>query len=214
MISATASTAPTIQISQPRRSVAVDGAGASAGARARARRRAGAPASAGAGASLGLERVEEVVGDLGRRALDEARADLRQLAADLRPGGVGQPRAGALRCETYVGRALAEAGDAALAVEGDGVRRNRHDVLELEPPLEARVDRADAQRHRGQELVVGDPFEGFAAGDASLQRFRFVERCPGGLGRGGDQAFALQVHRECSVRWGRVSGRAGGLRSA
>ena len=73
-----------------------------------------------------LEGLEEVVGDLAGGGIDQARADLRHLAADLGAGVVAQPGGGvALGRERDVGRALAEAGDAALAVEVDRVAGRR-----------------------------------------------------------------------------------------
>src|SRR5690242_11530253 len=62
-----------------------------------------------------VEALEEIVGELARHAVDEACAELRELAADHRFHGVREHRRGAFRRERHGGLAFGEAGDAALA---------------------------------------------------------------------------------------------------
>ena len=145
---------------------------------------------------LGLEGLEEIVGDLARGGVDQARADLRDLAADRGAGAVGElRRRRAFGRELHVGRALAEAGDAALPVEDDRVAVRRVDVGHLQVAPEAGTDRADLHRHHGRVGIVAGALERFAAGDAGLQCHGIVERGPGRLERGRNQSFAVQFHR-------------------
>ena len=99
-----------------------------------------------AAARLGGEAGEELVGELLRRRIDQPRAELRELAADLRVDGVGQERVRAVLGEMHVGAALGEAGDAALAFAGDRVALGRIDVGERHRAVEGRLDRADLGR--------------------------------------------------------------------
>src|SRR4051794_19376229 len=82
--------------------------------------------SAGCGRALarahrGDKAGEEVVGHLACGAVDEPRADLRQLAADLTLDAIAQHGLSALFVERYLGAALGEAGDPALALAGDRI---------------------------------------------------------------------------------------------
>src|SRR6266702_7069861 len=63
--------------------------------------------------------AEELVGHLARGGVDEARADLRQLAPDLALGAVAQHRLAAHFLEFDRCAALGKAGDPAGALTGD-----------------------------------------------------------------------------------------------
>ena len=73
---------------------------------------------------------EELVGELLGGRIDQPRAELRELAADLRVDRVGRARVRAVGGEMHVRAALGEAGDAALAFAGDRVAFRRVDVGE------------------------------------------------------------------------------------
>src|SRR5688500_19952140 len=66
-----------------------------------------------------VEVAEEVVGDLFRRRVDQARADLGELAADVGFRLVGKPGGLTLGSEAHTGAALGESRGAALALERD-----------------------------------------------------------------------------------------------
>jgi hypothetical protein len=71
---------------------------------------------------MGLEAFEELVRHLARETVDQAGAQLRDLAADLGLHVVMQVRAAALGiAQRHLRRALGEARDAALALARDGV---------------------------------------------------------------------------------------------
>src|SRR5580704_7926507 len=143
------------------------------------------------------EPAEELVGHLARRTVDQARADLRQLAADLRLHIVAQHGFAALLLEVDLGAALGEAGDAALALAADRVALGRVEVAERHLAGEGRLDRPDPGDDLGGELGVGDLLDGLAAGDAELQGLEVVEPLPHRLARGGDAALAMHFHRGC-----------------
>src|SRR5688572_28036600 len=92
----------------------------------------GCSASSGGSAALSMqladllvEVAEEVVGHFPGGGVDQARADLRELAADARLDVVGKAGGLAFRCEAHVSAALREPGGSALAFEGYGVRVGR-----------------------------------------------------------------------------------------
>ena len=99
---------------------------------------------------------EEIVRELLRRAVDEPRADLRDLAADLRVHRVGQRRRRAVlgRGERDLRLALGEAGRPALPVERQRVAVRRVDVGELHAAREFRRHGPDARRQRDPVRVL------------------------------------------------------------
>src|SRR5260221_9811219 len=100
-----------------------------------------------AGYDLSLYRLgeigEEFVGQLLGRAVDQALAELGQLAADLRLDVVAEQRAAVLVGERDGGAALGESGDAALALARDPVAVRRVEIAEHHLALEAGRDGAD-----------------------------------------------------------------------
>src|SRR5204862_7428839 len=76
------------------------------------------------------ELAEEVIRHFACGAVNQPRADLRQLAADLRLDAVAQHGLAILLGERDLGAALGEAGDPALALAGDRVARGRVEVGE------------------------------------------------------------------------------------
>src|SRR5688572_21497253 len=131
-----------------------------------------------AGGAL-LERFEEFSGELPRHAVDQPRADLRELAAHGGLGVVGEPRRAAFRRERHRRLALGEPRHAALALEAELVAARRIDVRHLHPALELGADRSDLRGHHDVILVVRDPGNGLAAGYAVLEDVGIVERLPG-----------------------------------
>ena len=97
------------------------------------------------GGDRGDEAPEEVFGHLAGDRVDQARADLRQLAADMRLDGISQYGCGVILGEVDLGAALGETGDAAGTFPGDRIalRRARSDNVTLPRrwPLPARPRR-------------------------------------------------------------------------
>src|SRR5439155_4321103 len=127
----------------------------------------------------------------------QPRADLRQLAADLRLHLIAQHGLAALLVKTDLGAALGEAGNAALTLAGNRIAGRRIEVGEGYLAGEGRLDRPDPGDDLGGELGVGDLLDGLAAGNADLQGFGVVEPLPHRLARGGDAALAMHFHRGC-----------------
>src|SRR6266851_8462036 len=152
----------------------------------------------GARAAFGRHRrdelAEELVGHLARGGVDQPRADLRQLAADLTLGAVAQHRLAALLLEFDGGAALGKAGDSAGALAGNRVARRRIEVGERDLARKARLHRPDLGDDLGGELGVRDFFDGLAPRNALLQRLGIVEPLPDALARGGDAALASHFH--------------------
>src|ERR1700754_1789428 len=86
---------------------------------------------------------EEFVGQFLGRSVDQALAELGQLAADLRLDIITQERAAVLVGERHGGAALGEAGDAPLAFARDLVAIGRIEITQGDLALEARRHRPD-----------------------------------------------------------------------
>src|SRR5215813_11173929 len=126
----------------------------------------------------GGEALEEIVRRLLGRAVDQALAELGQLAADLRLDVVGEQRTAILVGQRHLGIALGEAGHTALAFAGDAVAAGRIEVEEPHLSLPTRLDRADLEAGDGLEFGVRVLVELLAAGDAVLEHLRVVEHRP------------------------------------
>ncbi len=103
------------------------------------RRRAGQGWARAAGSALhgGGEALEEIVGELLGRTIDQPLAELRQLAADLRLDVVGEQRAAVLVRQGDRGAALGEARNPAIALAGNLVAVRRIEVGEPDLAFEA-----------------------------------------------------------------------------
>ena len=131
-----------------------------------------------------------------RRAVDEPRADLRDLAADLRVhrvrrASVAAPfSAGA--SDTFASP-LAKPAAPPCPFELQRVAVGRVDVGELASP----ANRADTGPTRAATVASScrrHPLEPLAAGNAVLEHLGVVERRPDDLGRRGDEAIIREFH--------------------
>lgn len=155
---------------------------------------------------FGIEAGEEVVGRLLGRHVDDARADLGDLAADAGVHGVVQH--GLVRplgFEPHLGLALAVAGGAALGFEVHHVGVRRVQFVQPQAALELGLDRADGG---GDADVVGMLAVGrqaLAAGDGELEQLGVIERVPGLLLVDGQGLLLAQLHGGlgCGVGRGR-----------
>src|SRR5690606_39193839 len=90
-----------------------------------------------------LEAVEELVGHLARETVDDAAAELGELAAHMRIDGIAElgpiPGIG----QRHIGAALGEARSAALARTADAVGLPLNDIGQGDRALEGGTDRAD-----------------------------------------------------------------------
>ena len=137
------------------------------------------PASGGAGARRVENRAKKSSADLGRRTIDQPRADLRELAADLRFHDVGEQRVPALGGrQRDLGLAVGKSRGAALPREMQRVAGGRRRVGHAHRPGEFRRDRADLGGKRRAPFVVADALERFASGNGCLQYRRIVECRP------------------------------------
>src|ERR1700733_15601217 len=89
------------------------------------------------------EVLEKIVSDFFGGAVDQALAELGELAADLRFDVIGQQRAAILRRKLDDGTAFGEARDAAFALAGNLVTVGRVDIRQRDAAFEPRLDRAD-----------------------------------------------------------------------
>ena len=139
---------------------------------------------------IGEKLVGHVLGD----AVDETRAELGDLAADMRLDVVVQQRAARGVGERHFRAALGEAGDAALALARDGVADERRDVGEFDLAFEGRRHRPDLGLDDGGEAVVAGFFQRLAARDAGLEHFGVVEQRPNLRPVGGQGHVARHRH--------------------
>src|SRR5438105_13247301 len=96
---------------------------------------------------------EELVGQFLGRAVDQALAELGELAADLGLDVIAQQGTAILFGERHGGAALGKAGDAALAFARDLVAIGWIEVAQIDLALEAGGDRPDLHFGRGAEAV-------------------------------------------------------------
>src|SRR6202451_3409862 len=155
-------------------------------------------AAAGSGALHRIDEIaEEIVGHFLGGAVDQALAELRKLAADLRLDVVGQQRAAVLGRKLHRGAALGKAGDAALALAGNLVAVRRIDIGQRDAAFEFRLHRPNLDGGDGLETGVGGFLQRLATGDASFQHRRIVELFPHRLLR--RRKLILAVHRHGHV---------------
>ena len=147
------------------------------------------------------------------RGVDQPRAELGDLAADLRLHVVGQQGDGAVIGQRHLGAALGEAGDAALALAADAVAVRRIDVGQLHLP----VKRAEIGPilHRGGRLhlVVGGLLQALAAGDArpSAPAGSFSASQTFSRGAGMRRSPVISIETRSPLRGADVTGRVGGV---
>ena len=111
---------------------------------------------------------EKIVGHLGRRTVDEPRADLRELAADLRFHGVGEQRVPALgRRERDLGFAVGKPRGAALPRELQRVAGGRRASVMRMVPVNFADTGPTLAATRRSPFVVADAFERLASGQAT-----------------------------------------------
>src|ERR1700720_1890449 len=137
---------------------------------------------------------EELVGELLGGAVDEALAELGELAADLGLDVVGQERAAILVGERDRRAALGETGNAAVAFARDAIAVGRVEIGEANFAFEARLHRADLVGRDRLELGVGKLLQRLTPGDARLERVRVVELRPYQLAGCGKLNLAVHHH--------------------
>ena len=152
---------------------------------------------------LGRQLLEEVSGVLLRGRVDEARAELGELAADLGVDLIGEDRRVlAVLSELHVGLALGESGDAALPLALDGIAFGRDRVHDLHVGIERRLDGPHLGLNLGDHLMIALLFEALTALDAVLQDLGVVQRLPHNFARGRDAMFTGQFHKSVSIDGG------------
>src|SRR5258705_1600563 len=149
-------------------------------------------------AGLALHRLGEIgkkfVGQFLGRPVDQALAELRQLAADLRLDVVTEQRAAVLFGKRHRRAALGESGDAALAFARDLVAVPRVEIAQRDLALEARRHRPDLHFGGRAKAVLVGFLQLLAAGDAGLQHVGIIELVPYGLARRRKLDFAVHCH--------------------
>ena len=147
------------------------------------------------------EGAEEIVGDLGRRTVDQAGADLCDLAPDVGLHGVDErrlviPR----RRQRHLRLAVGEARGTALPFELERIAGRRRAVGHAHRAGEARRHGTHARGHHRAPLVVAGALERLAAGQAGLEDVGVVQRRPHFLGRGGDDPRVGHLHRPHPIK--------------
>src|SRR5438046_10182449 len=144
---------------------------------------------------------EELVGQFLGRAVDQALAELGELAADLGFDVIAQQGTAILFGERHGGATLGEAGDAALAFARDLVAIGWIEIAQIDLALEAGGDRPDLHFGGGAEAVVLGPFQLLAARNAGLQHLRIVLLVPHRLARRRTLDFAVHRTEHGGATW-------------
>src|SRR6185312_7210232 len=145
----------------------------------------------------GGEILEKVVGDLLGGAVDQALAELGELAADLRLDVVGEQRAAVLFGERDRRTAFGKTGDAALAFARYPIAIGWIEVGKVHAAFEARLHRADLGGGDRLEFGVGGFVEFLAARDAGLEHLGIVELGVDDLAARRQLDLARHDHRHC-----------------
>src|SRR6266566_2103188 len=137
---------------------------------------------------------KELIGQLFGGPVDQALAELGELAADLGLDIISEKRAAILVGQSDRSAALGKAGDAALALARDLVAVWRIEIAQRDLALEARRHRPDLHfRDRAETIVVG-LFQFLASGNAGLEHFRIVQLGPHRLARRWKLDFTVHRH--------------------
>src|SRR5690606_10628813 len=149
-----------------------------------------------AGAYLFIERGKELPRQLPRRRIDEATAELRNLAPNVSLCRISQERhVRAFSDKLHVCPALGEACDATLALALDGIRVRWIEILQFNLAIELCLDRPNLERDSGRQLVVGHLLKTVASRNTSFQNLGIVEGRPDGFDRRFDALFAFHCQR-------------------
>ena len=141
------------------------------------------------------EAVKELIRHLLGRRINQPRAKLRHLAADLRfYCEFQQSLIGAYFFKRDISAALGKAHGPPVTFTGDCVGSWRLDVFQLHLAAEFRRHRADLDRYLGFKRVISGFGHAFAAGNRGLQHFGVVQRVPDALAGRGDAALAVHFH--------------------
>ena len=143
-----------------------------------------------------------MIGHFSRSAVDEARANLRKLAAHLGVHLIGEQRA-AIRRVTQLHACLAacETRRAASTAADQLVTGEWHKVSQRHLAFEGRADWPHLRPHRGDELMLAGALHRLATFYALLEHGRIIQSVPYlGTGRG-DVAFTRLL------QWGKLQRR-------
>ena len=124
------------------------------------------------------ELLEEIVGHLLVRGVDNSRAQLREFTLECSIDRAGQhsPVPSLMQC--YLGAAVHETGWSSLAFAGNVILVGLIYLGERELAIEGRLDRAEFRRHSSRHTKFVDPLQAVAASKAMLQDLRVVEGGP------------------------------------
>src|SRR5581483_8929911 len=140
---------------------------------------------------------EELIRQFLCRAVDQALAELGQLAANLGFHLIAEQRAAVLVRQLHRGAALGKARDPALALARNLVAVGRVEIAQGHLALETRRDRPDLHfPHRAKAAVLG-LLQLLAARDAGLEHLGIVELGPHRLA--GSRKLDFPIHCHCHV---------------
>ncbi len=137
---------------------------------------------------------KEIIGDLFGCAVDQALADLGELAADGGLGRVGERRATFARRQQNIRLTPRKAGHAALSFALQLAAPRRIEILERDIGFERRLDRADFEGRRGAEMGRIGLFHVIAPRNALTQHVRIIQGGPDLFRRGRDWIAAFKFH--------------------
>src|SRR5690606_27955792 len=119
-----------------------------------------------------LEIIEELFGELLCCRIDQPRAELGDLAADLCFHAVDEAGCfAALRREVYMRTTLGKSGNAARALARNSAAMRRVEIGKLHLSVEASLDRSDLEQDHGGIGIFPGLLQVFAAGDTGFEDF-------------------------------------------
>ena len=145
-----------------------------------------------AATGLTRQRGKELSDDDARRAIQQAAADARDLAADRGLVDVADRGAAVVGWNQRDAAFAAAKSERAFGRPAERHRMRRIEIGQFHLGAIASFDRADADRHIGAEMRIGDFLDAVAAGDHGLQRRGIEQHRPDALGWRADSALRLR----------------------
>ena len=127
-------------------------------------------------------------------AQHESRADLGEVAADLKIGAVSKLRNSISFVEANVVSATPETGRSSFAAAASGIALSRLHVFQREAGIEFRPDRADCRYYLRGKFGVTDLFQRLATRNTFSEHFRIDQCSPNLLAAARDLIFAFDFH--------------------
>lgn len=137
---------------------------------------------------------EKLPRELFGRAINQAGAELRDLAAHFRLDGIVEDGLLPIRFQPHIGAALGMTRHPAFSRAGNCIAVGRINIRERHLAGKRGFDGADFQRHLGSKIILPHALHAFTTGDAGFEHLGIIQRREHHIARSGDTLAILHVH--------------------